>query len=813
MTTDSDLPPPKASRDRWREGGLLLFLALATAANYFTWRGYVFEDAFITYRYAANLAAGEGFVFQPGERVLGTSTPLYTLLLAAFGLLGADIPATSRLLFSCSLSACAYLGWRLLTRSGFPNAGVVFAVAAASGAGGILPFFGMETALHLALVFLAFLLADGRRPLVLGVVLGLLCMNRYDGVMAAAAILVLRFAESRRPPWRESLACGAIFGGWLLFAWVYFGSFLPNTFAAKAADVPFSGYLLAALEQQARLLFLPLHWMAPGTLRPAFLVPALIVLVAPLVWQIFLFLAALPSRPPRKLGPPALFAILLWLGYSCIGPPLGHTWYLIPASYSALALCLAAWGRLPIPAKAARAAALVFLLAGALVLPYSHQVQAATISTAAFGSARIQAYEDFAAWVGRHDFENTSVLTLEPGYLTYRSGQRAIDAAGLVSPGIFFHGPQERRQDFFALLDRFRPEMATTFSPLGREPAAEENYLPALTPLPGFHLWMRRDFYAAHLEKLHQAWQAGEYGAAGAESSAAAWRHPIEVDFLELGARPFFSLRRSRLQKVSGLTLAGEPYRQRVLNSRGAAREAAAWSEPFLIDFDQLEFLFAGSHGSATVAQLYVDGLLASEVPGRPPAEGSEAEMSLEKVELPVYGWRGHQARLFFVTPDAGKYFFAADRIRSRRFARQRSFDDFEKGLYDPQVWAETFAAAPVDTRQLAAVGGLPMAQGRFAAASLLEAGPRRMRSLAFPIDHQRMSFAFFDFGDRQTVAELLVGGRAVHRHSGQGEAKIVLVQWDLAPWQGKMAVLELRDDAAPAEVGIGIDSILLYDP
>ena len=812
MTTDSGRPP-EGPQDRWRDGGLLLFLAVATAANYFTWRGYVFEDAFITYRYAANLAAGEGFVFQAGERVLGTSTPLYTLLLAAFGFLGADIPATGRLLFSCSLTACALFGWRLLARSGAPNAGVVFAVAAASGAGGILPFFGMETALHLALVFLAFLLADGRRPLVLGVVLGLLCMSRYDGVMAAAAILVFRFAADRRPPWRESLACGAIFGGWLLFAWVYFGSFLPNSYAAKAADVPFSSYLLAALEQQAGMLFLPLHWMAPGTLRPAFLVPALIVLFAPLAWRTFRFLAALPGRPSQNLGPPALFAILLWLGYSQIGPPLGHTWYLIPASYSLLALALAAWARLPIPAPAARDAAILFLLAGALLLPYSHRVQAATISTPAFGSARVDAYEDFAGWVRRHDFENTSVLTLEPGYHTYLSGQRAIDAAGLVSPGIFFHGPQERRQDFFALLDRFRPDMATTYSPLGREPAAEGNYLPALTPSPGFHLWMRRDFYAAHLEKLYQAWQAGEYGAAGADSAAAAWRHPIEVDFLDLGARAFFSLRRSRLQKTSGLTLAGEPYRQRVLNSRGAAREAAAWSEPFLIDFDQLEFLFAGSHGPATVAQLYVDGLLASEVPGRSAAEGPEAALPLEKVELPVHGWRGHRGRLFFVTTDAGRYFFAADQIRSRRFARQRLFDDFEKGLYDPQVWAETFAAAPLDNRKLAAIGGLPMAQGRFAAASLFEAGPRRMRSRPFPIDHQRMSFAFFDFGDRETGAELVVGGRAVHRHSGQGGARISLVQWDLSPWQGEMAVLELRDDAAAAEVGIGIDSILLYDP
>ena len=40
------------------------------------------EDALITYRYAQNLGAGNGFVFNIGQPVLGTTTPLLTLYLA-----------------------------------------------------------------------------------------------------------------------------------------------------------------------------------------------------------------------------------------------------------------------------------------------------------------------------------------------------------------------------------------------------------------------------------------------------------------------------------------------------------------------------------------------------------------------------------------------------------------------------------------------------------------------------------------------------------------------------------------------------------
>jgi len=48
-----------------------------------------FDDAFISFRYAENLAEGRGLVFTPGERVEGYSNPLWTVLLAIPTALGA----------------------------------------------------------------------------------------------------------------------------------------------------------------------------------------------------------------------------------------------------------------------------------------------------------------------------------------------------------------------------------------------------------------------------------------------------------------------------------------------------------------------------------------------------------------------------------------------------------------------------------------------------------------------------------------------------------------------------------------------------
>src|SRR5262245_3913264 len=62
-------------------------------------RGY--DDPYITYRYAADLARGAGFVYNQGERLLSTTTPLYTLILAGARLAGADIPPASNAI-SCA---------------------------------------------------------------------------------------------------------------------------------------------------------------------------------------------------------------------------------------------------------------------------------------------------------------------------------------------------------------------------------------------------------------------------------------------------------------------------------------------------------------------------------------------------------------------------------------------------------------------------------------------------------------------------------------------------------------------------------------
>ena len=71
---------------------LISAIALGGIARALT-LAWICDDAFISLRYAANLVAGDGLVYNVGEYVEGYTNLLWTLLIAAFVALEKTIPA------------------------------------------------------------------------------------------------------------------------------------------------------------------------------------------------------------------------------------------------------------------------------------------------------------------------------------------------------------------------------------------------------------------------------------------------------------------------------------------------------------------------------------------------------------------------------------------------------------------------------------------------------------------------------------------------------------------------------------------------
>jgi arabinofuranosyltransferase len=67
---------------KWRPSWTTLLITVLALVARLVSGPRIIDDAYITFRYAQNLVSGMGLVYNPGEHVLGTTTPLYTFLLA-----------------------------------------------------------------------------------------------------------------------------------------------------------------------------------------------------------------------------------------------------------------------------------------------------------------------------------------------------------------------------------------------------------------------------------------------------------------------------------------------------------------------------------------------------------------------------------------------------------------------------------------------------------------------------------------------------------------------------------------------------------
>ncbi len=224
--------------------------------------GFTIDDAFISFRYARNLALGHGLLFNLGEHVEGYTNFLWTVLMALPALLGADRFPFGMLLVAKGLGVILSVGTILLLwqmgrryRSASNSAmGPITAAApwalAASGAFAAWSVSGLETPLVTFLLVLAgycllraerapwwggcFVLAALTRPEPL-LLFGLVLLYRTGGRLRRRALAGLG---------SDALACVLFalpYGSFLLWRLRYYGNLLPNTYYAKVGEVTSHG--------------------------------------------------------------------------------------------------------------------------------------------------------------------------------------------------------------------------------------------------------------------------------------------------------------------------------------------------------------------------------------------------------------------------------------------------------------------------------------------------------------------------------------------------------------------------------------------
>ena len=90
-----------------------VYLLIVTIIIYLLFSHWAYDDPFITYRYAQNLAQGDGFVYNSDQRVLSTTTPLFAILLALLANIWSEIPHLANLIGSFSIALGGLFLWDL----------------------------------------------------------------------------------------------------------------------------------------------------------------------------------------------------------------------------------------------------------------------------------------------------------------------------------------------------------------------------------------------------------------------------------------------------------------------------------------------------------------------------------------------------------------------------------------------------------------------------------------------------------------------------------------------------------------------------
>ncbi len=219
-----------------------------------TW---ISDDAHISFRYVKHLLAGEGLVFNPGERVQGFTHPLWLALLTPGQAL--MHPYAWVMLLSALLSALlVMLLWRWRIEEGDSGPGALAATGLLFTSNLFLTFQsgGLENPLtHLLLVTLARLVwqlhrspehPSSRWLMPLGAAL---VLTRPDNLLVAGPMVL---AGLTRPKSHTASLNGTFWSTLGLFAWygfatLYYGFPLPNTWYAKTGTTETSATLEAGL--------------------------------------------------------------------------------------------------------------------------------------------------------------------------------------------------------------------------------------------------------------------------------------------------------------------------------------------------------------------------------------------------------------------------------------------------------------------------------------------------------------------------------------------------------------------------------------
>lgn len=433
----------------------------------------ILDDSFITYRFAKNLVEHGQFVFNPGERVLATSTPLFALLLTPFYLLKLDLFYAAPIINMVFDGLIAYFAY-LLIRKIFPHHPllilVIFALLFFSDSRALRSSAaGMETSFYICLILLLLWLALRESWTWVGIVGGLLFLTRPDGVVIVAVVFLCHLLQKRKLPLRSAIAFAAVVSPWLIFATIYYGNPVPSGVWAKLV---ITQHFNDPLIKKLRLIYLPFQDFP-------FLIGSLLGFAG-------MVLAGCRSFRERRWSMAVYPAFFVLYNLSMVLPRGSYNWY---------------WYWAPI-------LMVVYLHAGYLIAELTHRFKSARVIPAVglplliwyllfsylpdeTNWLKIRSFnwdagvEVLSFWIAENSPADSTVMCMTVGLPGYYSNRRVIDPLGIATPELLKNWSAKENYNLEALR-RFHPDYYISYEPLDEQYREMQNEytLTARIPMP-----------------------------------------------------------------------------------------------------------------------------------------------------------------------------------------------------------------------------------------------------------------------------------------------------------------------------------------
>ena len=462
----SDKPDRKPHNPGWQTGIAISYAILASILVLLLFFDRVYDDPFITYRYATNLANGLGFIYNFGERIQSTTTPLFTLLLSILTLLGvnqATLPFIAHVIGAISLGVGGYIIWRLGQEWKTPWAGWTALL--------LYPIFplvvitlGSETPLYITFCLGTILLYTKQRYLGTAFLVALTVLTRPDGIVLAIVLAAHYLLFVRKAiPWHAVLVFLLITGAWALFAWLYFGSVLPVTLVVKQQQVNIS-----STEKFAGGFLTILQWFEQW--------PYWLSLALAMVGTIAIFLRG------RKWLILIGWTILYFIAYSLLGVSR-YFWYYAPLVPGYLALVGLGVESLQVNIKKVwnwlhgKETRGIILIPISLIIFFVLALSVNLWNLTQLPDPRSELYKKAGEWLAINTPTHIFVGTLETGIIGYYSQRQMIDFTGLLYPDVAanFQVGNTYEDSARYVIDQYHPDVLVIQK--GFYPDLEEAYI------------------------------------------------------------------------------------------------------------------------------------------------------------------------------------------------------------------------------------------------------------------------------------------------------------------------------------------------